>query len=126
MGHDRDGLGPRTPSRLDAEAATYPSSVTGSAIPRDVLADESGTLLADDGAAASVRTARLRLLHGGLVEYAAAWEQQRALHAARVAGQSPDTVLLLQHPSVYTAGRRTAWYDRPTDGTPVVEVDRGG
>jgi lipoyl(octanoyl) transferase len=62
----------------------------------------------------------------GLVEYTSAWEQQRALHAARAAGTAPDTVLLLEHPSVYTAGRRTEPGDRPTDGIPVVDVDRGG
>src|SRR3954454_11902119 len=60
------------------------------------------------------------------MSYEQAWELQREQHAARVAGEAPDTVLLVEHPSVYTAGRRTAWYDRPTDGTPVVEVDRGG
>ena len=43
-----------------------------------------------------------------------------------VAGDQPDTVLLLEHPSVYTAGKRTEPWDRPTDGTPVVDVDRGG
>ena len=43
-----------------------------------------------------------------------------------VAGAEPDTVLLLEHPAVYTAGKRTAPFDRPTDGTPVVDVDRGG
>ena len=60
------------------------------------------------------------------MDYEAAWDLQRSVHEARVAGTTPDTVLLVEHPSVYTAGRRTAWYDRPTDGTPVVEVDRGG
>lgn len=60
------------------------------------------------------------------VPYAQAWAQQRQLHAARVAGEVPDTVLLLEHPPVYTAGRRTAPAERPTDGTPVVDVDRGG
>ena len=48
------------------------------------------------------------------------------MHAAVLSGESPDTVLLLEHPSVYTAGRRTQPRDRPTDGTPVVDVDRGG
>ena len=48
------------------------------------------------------------------------------MHDAVVAGTAGPTVLLLQHPSVYTAGPRTAWYDRPVDGTPVVETDRGG
>ena len=65
-------------------------------------------------------------MHAGLVPYEEAWAEQRRLHAARVAGEVPDTVLLLEHPPVYTAGRRTASYERPTDGTPVLDVDRGG
>ena len=56
----------------------------------------------------------------------AAWDEQRRLHAAVVAGERGDTVLLLEHPSVYTAGKRTEPWDRPMDGTPVVDVDRGG
>jgi lipoyl(octanoyl) transferase len=60
------------------------------------------------------------------VEYDAAWAWQRSLHAERVAGEIEDTVLLLEHPSVYTAGRRTEVWERPTDGTPVVDADRGG
>ena len=60
------------------------------------------------------------------VPYEEAWAEQRRVHAARVAGEVPDTVLLLEHPPVYTAGRRTNRWERPTDGTPVVEVDRGG
>jgi len=51
---------------------------------------------------------------------------QRELHAARVDDADDDTVLLLEHPSVYTAGKRTRPAERPTDGTPVVDVDRGG
>jgi lipoyl(octanoyl) transferase len=51
---------------------------------------------------------------------------QRELHEARVADAAPDTVLLLQHPPVYTAGKRTEPGERPLDGTPVIEVDRGG
>ncbi|HEY9307946.1 MAG TPA: lipoyl(octanoyl) transferase LipB, partial [Microbacterium sp.] len=51
---------------------------------------------------------------------------QRAVHRAVVRGERPDTVLLLEHPSVYTAGKRTAPDERPTDGTPVIDVDRGG
>ncbi len=62
----------------------------------------------------------------GRVPYADAWAHQRDLHARRIADEAPDTILLLEHPSTYTAGRRTAAHDRPTDGTPVLDVDRGG
>src|SRR5690242_15989579 len=61
----------------------------------------------------------------GVVEYRAAWQLQRDLADARVAGGS-DTLLLLEHPAVYTAGRRTQPHERPMDGTPVVDTDRGG
>lgn len=60
------------------------------------------------------------------VEYQAGWDLQREIHAQVVAGMLPDTVLLLEHQSVYTAGRRTEDFERPLDGTPVVDVDRGG
>ncbi|WP_329131037.1 lipoyl(octanoyl) transferase LipB [Streptomyces sp. NBC_01476] len=60
------------------------------------------------------------------VEYREAWQEQRRVHAARFADEIPDTCLLLEHPPVYTAGRRTADNERPLDGTPVVDVDRGG
>ncbi|AXI81240.1 lipoyl(octanoyl) transferase LipB [Peterkaempfera bronchialis] len=62
----------------------------------------------------------------GSVPYQEAWDEQRRLHALRVADEIPDTVLLLEHPPVYTAGRRTNPEDLPLDGTPVVTVDRGG
>lgn len=65
-------------------------------------------------------------LGSGTVDYEEAWALQRELHAAVVEGRSPGTLLLLEHASVYTAGRRTAAWDRPTDGTPVIDVDRGG
>lgn len=61
-----------------------------------------------------------------LLPYEPTWQQQRDVHAAVVAGTREDTVLLVEHEPVYTAGRRTASWDRPTDGTPVVDVDRGG
>lgn len=60
------------------------------------------------------------------VDYEAAWQTQREVHAAVAAGQKPETVLLLEHSSVFTAGKRTEEYEKPTDGTPVINVDRGG
>ena len=65
-------------------------------------------------------------LSANSVPYLEALQQQRDLHAAVVAGRAPDTVILLEHPSVYTAGKRTEDSERPTDGTPVIDVDRGG
>ncbi|WP_068275284.1 lipoyl(octanoyl) transferase LipB [Aldersonia kunmingensis] len=62
----------------------------------------------------------------GRIEYTAAWDRQREIAEERTADRGRDRLLLLEHPSVYTAGRRTEPQDRPTDGTPVVEVDRGG
>ena len=62
----------------------------------------------------------------GWVPYLDAWEMQRRLHARRVAGETGDTVLLLEHLSVYTAGKRTQPWERPTDAAPVIDVDRGG
>ncbi|GAA5114832.1 lipoyl(octanoyl) transferase LipB [Haloechinothrix salitolerans] len=62
----------------------------------------------------------------GTIEYTEAWERQRKLAIARAEGNGPDTMLLLEHPSVYTAGKRTEAHERPLDGTPVIDVDRGG
>jgi lipoyl(octanoyl) transferase len=62
----------------------------------------------------------------GAIDYLDAWELQRELHAQRVADEITDTALFLEHPPVYTAGRRTEPHERPVDGTPVVDVDRGG
>ncbi len=60
------------------------------------------------------------------VDYQSAWDLQRTVHAGVVDGTRTDTVLLLEHASVYTAGRRTEPLERPFDGTPVIDVDRGG
>jgi len=60
------------------------------------------------------------------VDYRRAWDVQRDLHAKVVAGEEPDTTLLLEHSAVYTAGKRTEPHERPLDGTPVIDVDRGG
>ncbi|GAA4251047.1 lipoyl(octanoyl) transferase LipB [Dactylosporangium darangshiense] len=68
----------------------------------------------------------MRIVQAGVVEYEAALAEQRRVHAEVADGAAPDTVLLLEHPSVYTAGKRTEPADRPFDGTPVIDVDRGG
>jgi lipoyl(octanoyl) transferase len=73
-----------------------------------------------------VTSSTLTVLRPGLVDYTRAWDEQRRLHAAVAAGERPDTIMLLEHPSVFTAGKRTEPADRPTDGSPVVDVDRGG
>ena len=70
--------------------------------------------------------ATIALLRHGLVDYQKAWDLQREIHTDVAGGSRPNTLLLLEHPSVYTAGRRTEDSERPTDGTPVIDVDRGG
>ncbi|GAA2968510.1 MULTISPECIES: lipoyl(octanoyl) transferase LipB [Microbacterium] len=60
------------------------------------------------------------------VPYLDGWEMQRRIHREVVAGSRPDTLILLEHDPVYTAGKRTQAHERPTDGTPVIDVDRGG
>jgi lipoyl(octanoyl) transferase len=66
------------------------------------------------------------MVHAGVVPYLEAWDEQRRLHAAVAAGTESATVLLLEHEPVYTAGKRTLDIERPFDGTPVIDVDRGG
>ena len=65
-------------------------------------------------------------LDPNFVGYEAAWAYQREIHAEVAAGTRGDTVIFLEHDSVYTAGKRTEDSERPTDGTPVIDVDRGG
>jgi lipoyl(octanoyl) transferase len=65
-------------------------------------------------------------LGSAFVPYRTAWDLQRDIHAGVVAGSRPQTALLLEHASVFTAGRRTSPSDLPTDASPVIEVDRGG
>jgi lipoyl(octanoyl) transferase len=60
------------------------------------------------------------------MEYVEALELQRSLHGAIAEGQRENTLVLVEHPSVYTAGKRTQDHERPLDGTPVIDVDRGG
>jgi lipoyl(octanoyl) transferase len=71
-------------------------------------------------------TASLALSKAGLIDYDRALELQRSLHGEIAENQRPNTLLLLQHPPVYTAGRRTLDSEKPSDGSPVIEVDRGG
>lgn len=61
-----------------------------------------------------------------LVPYLDGWELQRQVHHDVVTGTRPDTLILLEHEAVYTAGKRTEDHERPQDGTPVIDVDRGG
>jgi lipoyl(octanoyl) transferase len=72
----------------------------------------------------------LEIVNAGLaphfVPYHDGWALQRRVHAEVVSGQRPDTLILLEHEAVYTAGKRTEPQERPTDGTPVIDVDRGG
>ena len=70
-------------------------------------------------------TAPIDVRQLGTVDYRVAWQLQQELVDARVAGGA-DTLLLLEHPAVYTAGRRTLAGERPKDGTPVIDTDRGG
>lgn len=68
----------------------------------------------------------MNLLDGSPRDYRSMWALQREIHAEVVAGDRPDTVVLVEHSSVYTAGKRTAAWDRPVDATEVIDVDRGG
>jgi lipoyl(octanoyl) transferase len=64
--------------------------------------------------------------HLGLLEYQTAFALQRKIHSEVASGDRTNTLLLLEHPSVYTAGKRTQSFELPNDGTPVINVDRGG
>jgi lipoyl(octanoyl) transferase len=68
----------------------------------------------------------LRVEELGVIDYLSAWQLQKELQEKVIINVEPNTLLLLQHPSVYTAGRRTEITDRPLDNTPVIDVDRGG
>jgi lipoyl(octanoyl) transferase len=68
----------------------------------------------------------LRVEELGVIDYLSAWQMQKEIQEKVIIRIEPNTLLLLQHPSVYTAGRRTEITDRPLDNTPVIDVDRGG
>ena len=77
--------------------------------------------------ASAVQSAsQIEVNHLGLLEYESALELQRKMHMEVASGNRPNTLLMLEHPSVYTAGKRTQEFEKPTDGTPVINVDRGG
>ena len=65
-------------------------------------------------------------LLGTEIDYQQAWDYQKRVHAEVVSGSREDTILLLEHSSVYTAGKRTEIHERPTSNVPVIDVDRGG
>ena len=69
---------------------------------------------------------KLKVSELGVMDYLSAWDLQKQIHQDVVNSQSANSLLLLEHPSVYTAGRRTEILDRPLDETPVIDVDRGG
>ena len=68
----------------------------------------------------------LRVEELGVIDYLSAWQMQKEIQEKVINNIEPNTLLILQHPSVYTAGRRTEITDRPLDNTPVIDVDRGG
>ena len=74
----------------------------------------------------SLTTSPVALRRLGLIDYESAWELQRQIHNEVADGKRPNTLLLLEHPPVFTAGRRTLDNERPLDGSKVIDVDRGG
>jgi len=68
----------------------------------------------------------LRVEELGVIDYLSGWQMQKEIQEKVINNIEPNTLLILQHPSVYTAGRRTEIADRPLDNTPVIDVDRGG
>ncbi|APT92190.1 lipoate--protein ligase [Corynebacterium phocae] len=71
-------------------------------------------------------TQQLEIRHLGRMDYQEAWDYQADLAKKRAAGETGDAILVVEHPNVYTAGKRTLPEDRPTNGLPVIDVDRGG
>ena len=74
----------------------------------------------------TILSSKLVISHLGLVDYLPTWELQRSIQEKVIADEVPNTLLMLEHNSVYTAGRRTEEQDKPFDGTPVISTDRGG
>ena len=74
----------------------------------------------------SATSPTIAVTYSGLLDYETALQLQRTTHEGVAGGITPNSLILLEHPSVYTAGRRTQDGERPTDGTRVIDVDRGG
>lgn len=74
----------------------------------------------------AVAVDKITVIHGGLMAYESSLAMQREIHQKVADGFESNTLILLEHPSVYTAGRRTDENERPQDGTSVIDVDRGG
>jgi len=74
----------------------------------------------------SLATAPIDLKRLGFIEYETAWAMQREIHQEIADEIRPNTLLLLEHPPIFTAGRRTLAGERPVDGSKVIDVDRGG
>ena len=73
-----------------------------------------------------VAASDIAVIQSGLMDYEKSWQMQREIHLEVAEGSRANTLILIEHPSVYTAGRRTDILERPQDGTPVIDVDRGG
>jgi lipoyl(octanoyl) transferase len=82
--------------------------------------------LASASSDSQISHSSLAIQRAGLIDYNVALETQRLIHKEVAEGVRPNTLLLLEHPSVYTAGKRTSESEKPHDGTPVIDVDRGG
>ena len=78
------------------------------------------------GADSAISHSPIALKRAGVMEYIEALDLQRSLHGEIAEGHRENTLVLVEHPSVYTAGKRTQDHERPDDGTPVIDVDRGG
>ena len=78
------------------------------------------------GVDSAITHSPIALKRAGVMEYLEALELQRSLHGEIAEGHRENTLVLVEHPSVYTAGKRTQDHERPHDGTPVIDVDRGG
>ena len=73
-----------------------------------------------------VAASDIAVIQSGLMDYEKSWQMQRDIHVEVAEGSRANTLIFIEHPSVYTAGRRTDILERPQDGTPVIDVDRGG